>query len=454
MIDVMRRWRSLEACVFLGLSPVAVQSQAAGPFAPGGQQLVLLDFSKFPLGSVPVSTRPGQCLPSLPVCDIKGDLEVVMQNGVPMLRAAGRSSFVIRLSQRLPNDFTLEFDLIPKTCCQPEDLSFEGVADIAYGQSAVSANVLWHHNAHAIIGGIASGGFSMPMPGKLAAEVMGSLANVTVNFRGTSLTMYTNGTQVYSVQREFVRGSVLRVFLGGQNDTDRAVYLARLRIGTGAPVVASAPLMPTQPGIATVGVPTTGTSAVPGASVPQPVLANAGAVASGPVAAGNPAAAATAAALAAPAHRTVPLNVLTAAGVRMVPRVLVLPTLAAAGVSIVVPPHQVRLNPYIGSGAAVVVGQRSIRLPGVSARGAWSSSGSLTLSPQTIALPPIAALGALGTLTPRSIAVPGITAIGPVSSMAPRMIRLTAVTAGGASSVPPRTIRLPAISASGSTKIP
>lgn len=132
--------------------------------------------------------------------------------------AAGRRAVVLRrqASATLPTNFTLEFDLIPKTCCQPEDLSFEGVADIAYGQTAVSANVLWHHTSHAIVGGVKDEAFSKPMPEKLGAVVRGSLANSEVSFRGPSVTMYTNGEEVYSVARGFVRGSVLRVCLGGQ----------------------------------------------------------------------------------------------------------------------------------------------------------------------------------------------------------------------------------------------
>lgn len=239
-----RMWMRIHFLVATTLAtPLTVGAQAGGTFVPGGQELVLLDFSKSALGSIPVSPRVGHCLATIPVCDIKGDLEVVMQNGTPMLRANARSSFVVTLPQRLPADFTLEFDLIPKTCCQPEDLAFEGTREIT--QSDVSANVLWHHTHQMIVGGVKDQGFSMAMPAGLSAAVMGSVANIAVSFRGTSLTMYTNNQQIYTVQREFVRGSVLRVFLGGQNDTDRAVYLARMRIATGPPVtVAAAPPSP------------------------------------------------------------------------------------------------------------------------------------------------------------------------------------------------------------------
>ena len=51
--------------------------------------------------------------------------------------------------------------------------------------------------------------------------------------------MFTNGVPLYTDDRVFARGRVLRVFLGGQNDSDQAVYLARLRIATNASLSAT-----------------------------------------------------------------------------------------------------------------------------------------------------------------------------------------------------------------------
>jgi hypothetical protein len=63
-----------------------------------------------------------------------------------------RPEFTITLPQPLPQAFTLEFDLVPKGCCSPQDLSFEGTPTI--NQGAGSAHVLWDSDGYlAIIGG-------------------------------------------------------------------------------------------------------------------------------------------------------------------------------------------------------------------------------------------------------------------------------------------------------------
>ena len=38
---------------------------------------------------------------------------------------------LITLPEALPRDFTLEFDIVPKQCCNPEDLAFEGTATLS-----------------------------------------------------------------------------------------------------------------------------------------------------------------------------------------------------------------------------------------------------------------------------------------------------------------------------------
>ena len=72
---------------------------------------------------------------------LKGSMEVALKDGIPMLKASVSSEFLITLPQALPADFTLEFDLVPKACCAPQDLSFEGTPLI--NQGAGSAHVLW-----------------------------------------------------------------------------------------------------------------------------------------------------------------------------------------------------------------------------------------------------------------------------------------------------------------------
>jgi neutral ceramidase len=249
MTRVLKRCgRLLAPGLLLATGVVALPAQTTG-FAPGGQQIVLLDFAGQALGA-PAGIRL-----------LDGGLEVVEHLGQRMLKASSRAMFLVQLPSALPADFTLEFDIVPKMCCNPEDLAFEGTPTINQGDA--SANVLWHRDHLRIIGGGPS--YDRPMPSALAPALPGSLTNVGVRVQGNNIQLYTNGRFLYSLDRQFVRGRVLRVFLGGQNDTDQAVYLARLRIATGAPTttVAAAPpaSVPGQP------------STSPAPSAVQPVVA-------------------------------------------------------------------------------------------------------------------------------------------------------------------------------------
>ena len=39
-----------------------------------------------------------------------------------MLKASDRSEFLISFKETLPQNFTIEFDVVPKMCCQPHRL--------------------------------------------------------------------------------------------------------------------------------------------------------------------------------------------------------------------------------------------------------------------------------------------------------------------------------------------
>ena len=85
--------------------------------------------------------------------------------------------------------------------------------------------------------------YQAAMPAALAGTLPGQLSTVVVTFDGTEVKLYTNGQRLFTLEdRRFMRGGVLRVFLGGQDDGDQAVYLAGLRILAGAypPVVVAA----------------------------------------------------------------------------------------------------------------------------------------------------------------------------------------------------------------------
>ena len=214
-------------------------------FQPGGQQLFALDLRSTPIGEFPSNLGFST-----------GIMEVVLKNGVRMLKASAASAFLIRLPQVLPRDFTVEFDLIPKGCCNEPDLSFEGTPTI--DQGVASAHILWQAEGISnlmVIGG-ASDNYESPIPENLRVTLPGVLTKVAVSFEGSTVKLYTNGRRLFTLDRQFARRDVLRVFLGGVDDVN-AVYLAGLRIATGAPVFAGGP---TPPATAIPVAPQTGTA--------------------------------------------------------------------------------------------------------------------------------------------------------------------------------------------------
>ena len=203
-------------------TPPAGVAFSAG-FQAGGQQLFALDLRGTPVGEFPTNLEFRT-----------GTMEVVLKNGVRMLKASAASEFVITLPQVLPQDFTLEFDLIPKAGGPPPDLSLEGTPRINQGEA--SAHLLWQADGYlAVIGG-AQDNYETPMPEDFRASLPGVRTQVGVSVSGSTIKLYTNGRRLFTLDRQFARRDVLRVFLGGVDDVN-AVYLAGLRIATGSPLI-------------------------------------------------------------------------------------------------------------------------------------------------------------------------------------------------------------------------
>ena len=140
--------------------PVAAQGPTVvttGGFVPGGQVLYASNFAQDPIGNFPSGLKY-----------VRGPLEVVQVNGIPMLRSTGPAEFIIPLSAPLPQDFTLEFDLVARNsnCCSGEELAFEGSPQL--NRSVGSAWVAWHHQYSGIIGGGQIGHQHGAVPGGLA----------------------------------------------------------------------------------------------------------------------------------------------------------------------------------------------------------------------------------------------------------------------------------------------
>jgi len=78
-------------------------------FTVGGRDIARIDFANTPIGSFPDGIRM-----------IDGIMDVVSFNGRPMLRASSRSAFLIQLPDVLPENFTLEFEIVPKQVAVPK----------------------------------------------------------------------------------------------------------------------------------------------------------------------------------------------------------------------------------------------------------------------------------------------------------------------------------------------
>ena len=219
----MRRLVKFRFAAFLVLGVMCAVEVAAQTPPPGRTHLFVLDLAGTPVGEFPTTIKQSQ-----------GSMEVVIKDGMPMLKASVTSEFVITLPQGmvLPPDFTLEFELVPKPCCNPPDLSFEGTYPI--NQGAGSAHVLWDSDGYLAIVGGGGVNYEAAMPEDLRATLPGVLTHVVAVVQGPTIRLYTNGRRHYTLDKQFARGRVLRVSLGVDRERQDPVYLAGLRILAGA----------------------------------------------------------------------------------------------------------------------------------------------------------------------------------------------------------------------------
>jgi hypothetical protein len=195
-------------------------------FVPGGREIFSLDLKSVAAGALPKN-----------VSLLQGKVALVTKDGVPMIRVNEPTEFLITLPEALPTAFTLEFDIIAKACCNPSDLEFEGTPTINRGPA--SMHVVWHPATIILAGGGVMQ--QVPMPDDINALLASQPSTVAASFQGTSFVLYTNGRPVIArPDRQFVRGRVLRVMLGGQPGDAYAVHLSRLRIADAAPTTVSA----------------------------------------------------------------------------------------------------------------------------------------------------------------------------------------------------------------------
>ena len=200
--------------------PVAAQAGLPGTqsgFVPGVRTIFDLNPAATPVGEFPRAIRL-----------LKGIMSVEMKDGAPMLKASKESEFVIPLPQALPPNFTIELEVVPKACCNPDDVMIEGTPSRNRGVG--SAELVWDTDNLAVVGGGTM--YQAPMPEDLKLVTPGVLTQVNVSFQGPTIKLYTNGKRLYTLDRQFARGKLLRIFLGGQDAGNHAVHVARLRVAT------------------------------------------------------------------------------------------------------------------------------------------------------------------------------------------------------------------------------
>jgi hypothetical protein len=205
---------------FPGRSTAQTAAPASG-FVPGSRTIYQMSFANLKPDELPQGIKL-----------ISGNLEIASKDGKPTLSTNAPTVFLVRLPEVLPADFTLEFEIAAKKCCNPEDLMFEGT--LRGNRGVASAEVTWHPSRLMVVGGGEM--YQSNVPEDLGLTLPGTLSQVSASYDAGTLKLYTNGKRLYTLSdRKFARGRVLRVFLGGQAGPEYAVHLAGLRIATNSP---------------------------------------------------------------------------------------------------------------------------------------------------------------------------------------------------------------------------
>src|SRR5688572_22366725 len=159
----------------LAAAPTVAQSQSSAAvwenydFVPGSKVLFYTDFSEDRVGNFARGLRY-----------VDGPLEVVERGGSKALRATGRSQFLIPIRGKLPERFTLEFDVIAYSTSEGDLVMFEGGRELERG--AESANVAWNLTGPFILGGRANSDapINASMPEALVEAVVGKVTHLRV----------------------------------------------------------------------------------------------------------------------------------------------------------------------------------------------------------------------------------------------------------------------------------
>ena len=187
-------------------------------FVPGSKILFFTDFADDKVGNFARGLKY-----------VSGPLDVVERDGVKVLRATGRATFLVPVGTRLPERFTLEIDVLAPSDIH-ELLTFEGGADIDRGTQ--SASVVWMPSVAWIAGGGQNSPASRSMiPDAMKPQLINSVAHLRTLMDGEYFKMYVNERRLYNIPvLPFRRDSVIRVMLNGSEADNGAVFITSIRV--------------------------------------------------------------------------------------------------------------------------------------------------------------------------------------------------------------------------------
>jgi outer membrane protein OmpA-like peptidoglycan-associated protein len=191
-------------------------------FVPGNKVLFFTDFSEDKVGNFARRLKYKT-----------GPVEVVDRDGAKVLRATGRSEFLIPIGRKLPERFTLELDVIAP---EPKDgehdphqmLQFEGGPDDNGGPQSASViymtNVAWIQG-----GGQSSPSSNSKVPPAMLPLLRGHVAHLRVLMDGPYFKMYVNERRLYNIPELPVRrDTVIRVAVSSSEE--EPVYFTSIRV--------------------------------------------------------------------------------------------------------------------------------------------------------------------------------------------------------------------------------
>ena len=186
-------------------------------FVPGSKILFYTDFSEDKVGNFARGLKY-----------VSGPIEVVERDGIKVLRSTARSTVLIPVGRKLPERFTLEFDVLSTSAGINDQLVFEGGKD--RGRDETSAEIDWSPRGTFIIGSGQDAGTSpVAISDAMRTQILGNVAHIRVLMDSGYFKMYVNERRMYNnPDLKFRRDSVIRVEVHGSEENPMFVTSIRV----------------------------------------------------------------------------------------------------------------------------------------------------------------------------------------------------------------------------------